>query len=183
MPNRIVSVSISEGIADFIETTTQKTIEAVTEELLLQFVEDGRRRKVPLVELAISWPLDWYTAMLAEWGENHIGANVRRVLYAQLKRHESLDERILTNPKDLEMADRERKLVKNRKPRRRVDGQSFIAQTLIPLDWKDFLQEQYGERKSTYVKAVMLPVIAAFPSMRKDPSSPKGLLKFMSEKM
>lgn len=180
MPNRTVSVSISEGLAEFIETTTQKSIEDVTLELLSQFAEDGRRRKIPLVELAISWPLDWYTAMLREWGENHIGANVRRVLYEALLRHPAKGKWTPTLP---DFTEREQRIVKNRKPRCRADGQSFIAQTLIPLDWKEFLQEQYGDRKSTFVKAIMMSEIAKFPSVRKSPSLPKGLGKFMTEKM
>ncbi len=184
MPNRIVSVSISEGIADFIETTTQKTIETVTEELLLQFVEDGRRRKVPLVELAISWPLDWYSAMSAVWGENQIGANVRRVLYDGLMREESSKKRNLTPIESMENAEREPTLVKSRKPRKRVDGQTFIAQTLIPHDWKVFLEELHPGRKSTYMKALMWPVVTRFKKfMKKEPSDPKGLRKFMEEKM
>ena len=117
---------------------------------------------------------------MREWGENHIGANVRRVLYQQLLSHPKKGKWQPTLP---DFTEREQRIVKNRKPRRRTDGQSFIAQTLIPLDWKEFLQEQYGDRKSTFVKAIMMVEIAKFSSMRKSPSLPKGLGKFMTEKM
>lgn len=178
MPKRTVSVSLDADIVDKIESLTKVPIEQVALELLNGFLVDGRRRQIPMVTLGISWPVDWYKAMLAQWGENKIAQNVRLILRKAIMKDPNRGDFVpVSNP---ELRDRQQKRVTSRKIRVRPDGQTFTGEIVIPEDWSDWLELHYPKKRSTYVKYFIFQEIQTWPKKTAF-SIPQGMLKFESD--
>lgn len=181
MSTRNICVSIDEKVAVEIEKLTNRAVEEVTVELLQGFLSDKRRRQIPMIELGVSWPLDWYKMMLSVWGENKIPVNVRKILRDFIMKDQNRQGFFPSGvPK---LRNRKQIRVVNRKLTQRPDGQSFIAHLVIPKDWNDFMLEVYPNKRSTYVKLAVYSHLCTLPWPRgASPSIPQGMLKFRNER-
>lgn len=179
MPQRLIRLSVEESIAIRIEDLTKRPLREVAQELIDGFLEDRRRRQSSMVELGVSWPLDWYAQMLKVWGENKVADNVRQVLYDFMMK-DSKRGKWMPSPVP-ELRDREQVLV-SRTVKPRPDRKTFISKILIPEDWSVWLEEHYPGKRSTYVKLAIYHTIVSWPWSRgKSPSIPNGMLKFEGE--
>ena len=180
MAKRTITVSIDEGVAKEIETLTNLTIEEVTVNLLNGYTSDGRRRSIPMIELGVSWPLDWYKMMLRVWGENKIPTNVRKILRDFMMKDPNRQGFFpsgipnLRNRKQIQIA--------SRPPAKRPDRQASIGHLVIPQDWNDYMSESYPNKRSTYVKLAVYGELCKWPwPTGSSPSIPQGLLKFRKD--
>lgn len=177
MDMRKVQLSIEESIATEIEMLTKRTVDEVAVELLNGFVEDGRRRQIPMISLAISWPLDWYGMMLKKWGENKIASNTRQILRDFMMNDPN---RKGWKPSPLpQLRNRQQIKVERRDVKARPDRQTFISKVVMPEDWANWLEATYPGKRSTYVKLAVYSEIVSWPWPRgTSPNMPQGLQKF-----
>lgn len=180
MDMRKIQIAIEESVAAEIETLTKRSVEDIAVELLHGFVEDGRRRQIPMISLGISWPLDWYAMMLKTWGENKIASNTRRVLREFMMKDTN---RKGWKPSPIpQLRNRLQIKVAQREVKPRPDRQTFISKVVLPEDWANWLEETYPSKRSTYVKLAIYSEIVTWPWPRStSPSMPQGLQKFQDD--
>lgn len=142
-------VVIPDHVAVRLFKVTRIEVPELARRLLMEYFEDDRRTKIPIHQVSIRFPADWWELILKTWGENNIGSKIRGILYPKINTDKS---RPLTAPP--EWKEKQVKKV-SRKVKPLEDQTSVIKHVILPLDWFERLQEIHGENISTYLKVLI----------------------------
>jgi len=154
-------VVIPDHVASRLLKVTRCELPELARRLLMDYFEDDRRTKIPIHQVSIRFPTDWWELILKTWGENNIGNKIRGILYPKINTDKT---RPLTAPP--EWKEKQTKKV-SRKVKPLADETSVIKHVILPLDWFERLQEIHGENISTYLKVLIFSSLSGVPGFKR----------------
>lgn len=146
---RTITIKIPESHAARIEQIDGRDLQAIVEDLVMNWFNDERRRDIEVKRQGISWSRDVYAALLKHVGVGGISRFVRDAVYQDLKKSE---KGLIEVPDWKEGRGKKRgvKLTRESPP----DRTSLQAPIMFPAQWIERLEARYPGKVSTYIKAV-----------------------------